>query len=149
MIVASLNLSLNDRTWPRRWTVVPTTVRHWVCYNTPLFVLSMNPPTDTWDHRSHDGPSYTSVLIVRDSISKDLQFFLSVRWRTSTTDRHYHDCPSYTILMTVRDLFPNGLYFFLSVHWWTSTTERHILNGPSCTTSWRLEILVLRVSIFF
>ena len=67
------------------------------------------------DRRLHDGPSSTTILVVRDPVSKGLSLFLSVLQRTHVTDRHTHDGPSCTTVVTVRDPFPKGLHFFSSV----------------------------------
>ena len=65
------------------------------------------------DRRTHDGPSCTTVLVVRDPVSKGLSLFLSVLQRTHVTDRHTHDGPSYTTVMTVRDPSAKGLHIFI------------------------------------
>ena len=77
------------------------------------------------DGRLHDGPSYTTVLVVRDPVSKDLSLFLSVLQRTHVTDRHTHDGPSCMTVITVRDPSPKGLHFFRKC----LTTD--IYDGPS------------------
>ena len=67
------------------------------------------------DRRLHNGPSCTTVLVVRDPISEGLSLFLSVLKGTHMKDRRTHDGPSCMTVMTVRDPSPKGLSFFLSV----------------------------------
>ena len=64
------------------------------------------------DRRLHDGPSCTTVLVVRDPISEGLSLFLSVFQWTHVTDRRTHDGPSCMTVMTVRNPSPKGLSFF-------------------------------------
>ena len=65
--------------------------------------------------RTHDGPSYMTVMTVRDPSPKGLSLFLSVLQRTHVTDGHTNDGPSYTTFLVVRDPLPKGLSLFLSV----------------------------------
>ena len=77
-------------------------------------------PTDTCD-----GPSCTTVLVVRDPILKGLSRFLSVLQRTSTTDRLALDGPSCITVMTVRDPSLKDLHTFYKC----PLTDNY--NGPS------------------
>ena len=91
-------------------TVVFTTVRlaQPLWFSETLFLrVSQNFPsvlrrTLTTDRCLHDGPSCTTVLVVRDPVSKGLSKFS----KCPTKDRHTHDGPSCTTVMIVRD-FPN------------------------------------------
>ena len=73
------------------------------------------------DRRSLEGSSYTTAMVVRDTVSKGLSLFLSVLQQTYATDRHSHDRPSCTTILVVKDPVPKGLSLFLSVLLWTST----------------------------
>ena len=64
------------------------------------------------DRNTHNGPSCTSVLVVRDPLSEGLSLFLSVLQRTHVTNCRTHDGPSFMTVMTVRDPSPKGLSFF-------------------------------------
>ena len=64
------------------------------------------------DRRTHDGPSCTTVLVVRDPIPKGLSLFLSVLQRTNMTDHRHYDDPSCKTVMVVRDPVSKGLSFF-------------------------------------
>ena len=77
------------------------------------FIPSVSQLTHVKDCRLHDGPSYTTVLVVRDPVSKGLSLFLSVLQRTHVTDRHTHNGLSCTTVMTVRDPSAKGLHIFL------------------------------------
>ena len=65
------------------------------------------------DRRLHDGPSCTTVLVVRDPVSKGISFFSSVLQRTHVTDRRLYDGPSCTTVLVVRDPVSQGLSPFL------------------------------------
>ena len=64
------------------------------------------------DRHSHDGPSCTTVLVVRDPVPKGLSLFLSVLQQTSTTDCHTQDGPSCMTVMTVKYPSLKGLHTF-------------------------------------
>ena len=64
------------------------------------------------DRHSHDGPSCTTVLVVRDTVLKGLSLFLSVLQRANAMDCHTYDGPSCTTVLVVRDPFPKGLSLF-------------------------------------
>ena len=64
------------------------------------------------DRRLHDGPSCTTVLVVRDPVYKGLSLFLSILQQTHLTDRHPYDGPSCTTVLVVRDPVPKGLSLF-------------------------------------
>ena len=81
-------------------------------------------PMDTCDRRALDGPSCTTVLVVRDPIPKGLSHFLSVLQRTSTMDCHTLNGSSCITVMAVRDPSLKGLHFFKC-----PTTD--IDDGPS------------------
>ena len=81
----------------------------------------------------HNGPSYTTVLVVRGPISNGLQLYLSVLLRTSMTDRFTHDGPSYG------PFEHTTIKFSPSVHQRTYAADRRSRDGPSCTT-----VLVVR-----
>ena len=61
------------------------------------------------DHHSLDGPSGTTVLVVRDPIPKGLSLFRSVLQRTHVTDCHPYDDPSCTTVLVVREPVSKGL----------------------------------------
>ena len=61
------------------------------------------------DRYSRDGPSCTTVLVVKDPIPKGLSLFLNVLQWTLATDRHTYDGPPWTTVLVVRDLVPKGL----------------------------------------
>ena len=65
--------------------------------------------------RLHDGPSCTTILVVRDPVAKGLSFFLSVLQRTHATDRCIYDGPSCLTDMTARDPSPKDLYILTQV----------------------------------
>ena len=67
------------------------------------------------DRRLHDGPSCTTVLVVRDPVYKGLSLFLSVLQRAHVKDHHTHDGPSSMTIMTVRDPSPMGLHIFFQL----------------------------------
>ena len=77
------------------------------------------------DRRLHDGPSCTTVMIVRDPVSKGLSLFLSVLQWTHVTDGRTHGGPSGMTVMTVRDPSPKGLHIFSKC----AMTDTY--NGPS------------------
>ena len=98
------------------------------------FSPSVHQRTHATDCRSHDGPSCTIVLVVRDPVPKGLSLFLSVLLRTTMTDRHSHDGPSYTTVLIVRDPVPKGLSLFLSVLLRTHAIDCDSHDAPSCIT---------------
>lgn len=113
------------------------------------FSLSVHQWTHATDRRSHYGPSYTIVMVVRDPCPKGLQLFLSVFWQTSMTDRHTLDGPSYTTVLVVRDPIPKGLHFFqVFSHGHLRRTFIPTKVCPAQPSSLS-RTLVLRVSIFF
>ena len=73
------------------------------------------------DHCLHDGPSCTTILVVRDPVSKGLSKFSMC----PTTDRHTHDGLSCTTVMMVRDPSDKGL----SKSYMFPTTDSY--DGPS------------------
>ena len=64
------------------------------------------------DRHSHDGPSYTTVMVVRDPLSEGLSLILSVLQQKHVTDRRTHDGPSCMTVMMVRDPSPKDLSLF-------------------------------------
>ena len=103
-----------------RRTIIATTVRpaqpFWLSQTLFLRVSHFFPsvlqrPHATGRHPP-DGPSFTTVLVVRDPISEGLSLFLSVLQWTHVTDRHPYDGPSYITVLVVRDPVPNGLSLF-------------------------------------
>ena len=68
--------------------------------------------THATDRRSHDGPSFTTVLVVREPIPKGLSPFLCVLQQTSTKDHHTLNGLSCIIVMTIRDPSSKGLHTF-------------------------------------
>ena len=83
------------------------------------------PTTPVTDRCLHDGPSCTTILVVRDPVFKDLSKFSEC----PTTDRHTHDGPSCTTIMIVRDPSDKGLPTFSKC----PMTDRRTDDGPSCT----------------
>ena len=80
------------------------------------FLLSVLQRTYVTDRRLHEGSSCTTVLVVRDLVSKGLSFFFpSVPQRTHVMDHRLHDGPSCTIVMLDRDPVSKGLSFFSQV----------------------------------
>ena len=67
------------------------------------------------DRRLHNGPSCTTVLVVRDPVSEGLSLFLSVLQRRHMTDRRLHNGPFCTTVLVVRDPVSKGLSLFPSV----------------------------------
>ena len=109
-----------------------------------------NGRTNVTNHRTHDGPSCTTVLVARDPVSKGLSLFPSVLQRTHVTDRHTHDGPSCMTVIAVRDLPPKGLHFFPKCPTMDIYTDRCNCDGPSCThrhASQRLSFRVLYLYI--
>ena len=64
------------------------------------------------DRHPHDGPSCTSILVVRHPIPEGISFILSVLQRTHVTDHRLYDGPSYTTVLVVIDLVPKGFSTF-------------------------------------
>ena len=85
------------------------------------------------DHLSHDGPSCTTVLVVRDPVPKGLSFFLTVLLRTHATYGHWNYRPSFTNVLVIIDPVPKGLSLFLIVLQLKHATDRYSHDGPSFT----------------
>ena len=64
------------------------------------------------DRHTHDGPSCTTVLVVRDPLPEGLSLFLSVLQRTHVTDRHTIDGLSCMTVIMARDPSPKGLHIY-------------------------------------
>ena len=136
-------LSPNERTRPRRRTVVPTTDRHWVRSNIPNTPLSNFVQVYTNGYMRRTVVSRTvrpaqpfwlsETLFLRVSIyfsmcpQTDNYDGPSYPRRTvvPTTDRHTHDSPSCITVMTVRDPSLKGLHTFSKC----SLTDNY--DGPS------------------
>ena len=92
-------------------TVVPTKDRRWVRSNFPNTPLTnFLQGTHAMDRRSHDDPSFTTGMVVRDPVPKSLSLFLSVLLRTPVTDRH---SMTHATVLVVKDLVPKGLSVLL------------------------------------
>ena len=65
------------------------------------------------DRHTLDGPSCTTVLVVKDPLPEGLSLFLSVLQRTDGTDRRLYDGLSCTTVLVVRDPVSQGLSPFL------------------------------------
>ena len=102
------------------------------------------------DLRSYDGPSYTTILVVRDPIFKVLPLFLSVHQRTHATNHLSHVGLFCTTVLVVRDPVPKGpsLFFYVSLKEQLRRTVIPTTVRPA-QPFWLSETLFLRFSHFF